>query len=99
MILIKLNEIYGRSGCFLILGAILMNMVVCGALYRPLPWELLDEDESEEDEEEEDDEEEDENETTTDLKAIKAASGDLNPAESNNDQTTKKKILKLDTRQ
>ena len=58
MIIIKLNEVYGRSGCFLILGGILLNIVVCGALFRPLQWEL--EDESEEDEDESSSDEEDE---------------------------------------
>jgi hypothetical protein len=34
MIIIKLNEAYGRSGCFIILGGFLFNIVVCGALFR-----------------------------------------------------------------
>jgi hypothetical protein len=56
LIIIKLNEIYGRSGCFLILGGILLNIVVCAFLFRPLQWELEDEEEDEDDEDEEDDE-------------------------------------------
>lgn len=31
----SLNEIYGHSGSFLILGAIVLNIVVCGALFEP----------------------------------------------------------------
>lgn len=40
LIIIQLNDIYGRSGCFLILGALILNIVVCGALFKPLYWEL-----------------------------------------------------------
>lgn len=61
MIIIQLNEYYGRSGCFLILGGILLNICVCAALYRPLQWELEDEDDSLEDESEDEDEDESEN--------------------------------------
>lgn len=42
LIIIKLNELYGRSGCFLILGGLVLNIIVCGALFRPLDWELDD---------------------------------------------------------
>ncbi len=34
LLIIKLNEYYGRSGCFLIIGGLLLNIVVCGALFR-----------------------------------------------------------------
>ena len=59
-IIIQLNDYYGRSGCFLILGGLLFNIIVCGALFRPRQWELEDDDDEEEEEEdeEEDDEEE-----------------------------------------
>jgi hypothetical protein len=40
LIIIKLNELYGRSGCFLILGGLILNIIVCGFLFRPLDWEL-----------------------------------------------------------
>jgi hypothetical protein len=62
MIIIQLNEHYGRSGCFLILGGVLLNICVCAALYRPLQWELeeSEDDDSSLEEEEDDDEEEDE---------------------------------------
>ena len=43
LIIIKLNDSFGRSGCFLILGALILNIIVCGALFRPLEWELDDE--------------------------------------------------------
>ncbi|RNA44462.1 monocarboxylate transporter 12-like [Brachionus plicatilis] len=56
LIIIKLNEIYGRSGCFLILGGILLNIVVCALLFRPLKWELEEDDESESEDSESDDE-------------------------------------------
>jgi short subunit fatty acids transporter len=76
MIIIKLNEVYGRSGCFLILGGILLNIVVCGALFRPLQWELEDDDEEDDEDEDEEDEsseeeDEDEDESTELINEIK----------------------------
>jgi hypothetical protein len=62
LIIIKLNEIYGRSGCFLILGGILLNILVCACLFRPLKWEL----EGDEDDEYDDDEDDDEDEVEED---------------------------------
>ena len=56
LIIIKLNEIYGRSGCFLILGGILLNIVVCALLFRPLKWELEEEDDSDSEDSESDEE-------------------------------------------
>lgn len=43
LIIIKLTELYGRSGCLLILGGLLLNICVCGALFKPLDWEKEDE--------------------------------------------------------
>ena len=60
LIIIKLNDVYGRSGCFLILGGILLNILVCACLFRPLKWELESEEDEEDYEDEDDDEEEDE---------------------------------------
>ena len=71
MIIIQLNNVYGRSGAFLILGGILLNMIVCGALFRPLKWELEDDDEEDDDEDDEEDEEDDEEESSTTEKNTK----------------------------
>jgi hypothetical protein len=108
MVIIQLHEIYGRSGCLLILGAMVLNCVVCGALYRPLPWEL---EESEEDEEsssssssddDDDDEEEssdDNNEESSDDDPSSSApllppSGEtINPAEAAKQKLQNDKLL------
>jgi MFS family permease len=53
LIIIQLNDLYGRSGCFLILGGLILNIIVCGSLFKPLYWELegyVEEDEEEGDE-------------------------------------------------
>jgi hypothetical protein len=84
MIIIKLTEIYGRSGCFLILGGILLNIIVCAGLYRPLQWELDedddddDEDDEEDDTDEEEDEDDDENEKEKDCDGQQSSKEDKN---------------------
>ena len=40
LIIIKFNELFGRSGCFLILGGLILNIIVCGSVFKPLDWEL-----------------------------------------------------------
>jgi hypothetical protein len=100
MIIIKLNEVYGRSGCFLILGGILLNIVVCGALFRPHPWELEDDDdeddeeeEDEDDEDEEDDEEDEDEEEDDDYE-------NMDEVESENElETETKQIRKIATKE
>ena len=88
MIIIKLNEVYGRSGCFLILGGILLNIVVCGALFRPLKWELEDEEDEDEDDDDEEDDEDDEDEEDTDC------SDDDEDESSKDDEAKKSKSIK-----
>jgi hypothetical protein len=90
MIIIKLNEVYGRSGCFLILGGILLNIVVCGALFRPLKWELEDDEEDEDDED--DDDEDDDEEENEDNESDESEDDKIlhHAANSSNDDTNKK---------
>ena len=79
LVIIQLNDLYGRSGCFLILGALILNIIVCGSLFKPLYWELdgyVDESEEINEELEEDEESEEiiieDDEDDLDFNALKA---------------------------
>ena len=100
IIIIKLNEVYGKSGCFLILGGILLNIVVCGALFRPLKWELEDDDD-EDDEEDEDDEIDDEDiddeeSNKSNLKLVGSENDDSKNAEIEKNRNNEKLSSKID---
>ncbi len=98
MIIIKLNEVYGRSGCFLILGGILLNIVVCGALFRPHPWELEDDDdEDDEEDDDEDDEDEDDDEEDEDEEEEDNDYENMDEVENELTETETKQIRKIAT--